>query len=143
MSFGNSSKVSLDLRGTRLSLEREALMELPESVLLCLFPNGVVLSPQRLPRSDGELDDEEDEDVYYVDVSLDHSIKVIISLISLERVVVRRTMPRVRSRILHDRTRQLLWITRRTSTRHVPHFTDRSIQHAKPTLPQTSHHRVT
>ncbi|GAA6007235.1 hypothetical protein JCM11491_003056 [Sporobolomyces phaffii] len=67
MSFGNSSKVSLDLRGTRLSLEREALMELPESVLLCLFPNGVVLSPQRLPRADGELDDEEDEDVYYVD----------------------------------------------------------------------------
>ncbi|GAA5922321.1 Whi2p [Sporobolomyces koalae] len=68
MSFGNSSKVSLDLRGTRLSLEREALMELPESVLLCLFPNGVVLSPQRLPRADGDLDeDEEDEDVYYVD----------------------------------------------------------------------------
>ena len=69
MSFGNSSKVSLDLRGTRLSLEREALMELPESVLLCLFPNGVVLSPQRLPRADGEEDEEEEEDVYYVDVS--------------------------------------------------------------------------
>ncbi|GAA5962038.1 hypothetical protein JCM3765_005500 [Sporobolomyces pararoseus] len=67
MSFGNSSKVSLDLRGTRLSLEREALMELPESVLLCLFPNGVVLSPQRLPRADGEVDEEEEEDVYYVD----------------------------------------------------------------------------
>lgn len=70
MSFGNASKVSLDLRGTRLSLEREALMELPESVLLCLFPNGVVLSPQRLPRTDGETDDDEEEDVYYVDVSL-------------------------------------------------------------------------
>ncbi|GAA6064352.1 hypothetical protein JCM10212_004678 [Sporobolomyces blumeae] len=67
MSFGASSKVALDLRGTRLSLEREALMELPESVLLCLFPNGVVLSPQRMPRSDGEMTDEEDEDVYYVD----------------------------------------------------------------------------
>ncbi|GAA5876218.1 hypothetical protein JCM16303_007058 [Sporobolomyces ruberrimus] len=67
MSFGNASKVSLDLRGTRLSLEREALMELPESVLLCLFPNGVVLSPQRLPRTDGETDDDEEEDVYYVD----------------------------------------------------------------------------
>lgn len=43
-------------------------MELPESVLLCLFPNGVVLSPQRQPRIDGEEGDE-DEDVYFVDVS--------------------------------------------------------------------------
>ncbi|GAA5850019.1 hypothetical protein JCM3766R1_004359 [Sporobolomyces carnicolor] len=72
MSFANAnsnnSKVALDLRGTRLSLEREALMELPESVLLCLFPNGVVLSPQRVPRNDGvEAEDEDDEDVYYVD----------------------------------------------------------------------------
>lgn len=67
MSFGNASKVSLDLRGTRLSLEREALMELPESVLLCLFPNGVVLSPQRLPRVDEDIDEEDEEDVYYVD----------------------------------------------------------------------------
>ncbi|GAA5919174.1 hypothetical protein JCM1841_002486 [Sporobolomyces salmonicolor] len=66
MSFSNSSRVALDLRGVRLSLERDALMELPESVLLCLFPNGVVLSPQRMPRQDGEVDDEE-EDVYYVD----------------------------------------------------------------------------
>jgi hypothetical protein len=67
-----SSKVALDLRGQRLSLEREALMELPESVLLCLFPNGVVLSPQRQPRLDGEEGDE-GEDVYYVDVSTWHS----------------------------------------------------------------------
>lgn len=72
----NSTKVSLDLRGQRLSLEREALMELPESVLLCLFPNGVVLSPQRQPRldgggnGDGQDDQEEEEDVYFVDVSL-------------------------------------------------------------------------
>lgn len=42
-------------------------MELPESVLLCLFPNGVVLSPQR--QSNGDVDSaDEDEDVYYVDV---------------------------------------------------------------------------
>lgn len=66
-----NTKVSLDLRGQRLSLEREALMELPESVLLCLFPNGVVLSPQRQPRLEGEDADGNDdgEDVYYVDVS--------------------------------------------------------------------------
>lgn len=68
MSFANSTKVALDLRGARLSLEREALMELPESVLLCLFPNGVVLSPQRQPQGEGEEEDEE-ADVYYVDVS--------------------------------------------------------------------------
>ncbi|GAA5932451.1 hypothetical protein JCM3775_005923 [Rhodotorula graminis] len=70
MSFANSTKVSLDLRGHRLSLEREALMELPESVLLCLFPNGVVLSPQRPPRTSVQStddDDEEEEDVYFVD----------------------------------------------------------------------------
>ncbi|GAA5891204.1 hypothetical protein JCM6882_006454 [Rhodosporidiobolus microsporus] len=66
MSFAPSTKVSLDLRGIRLSLERESLMELPESVLLCLFPNGVVLSPQRQISGDGDEADE-DEDVYYVD----------------------------------------------------------------------------
>ncbi|KAK4058050.1 hypothetical protein OIO90_000789 [Microbotryomycetes sp. JL221] len=63
---GNNTKVALDLRGQRVSLDREALMELPESILLCLFPNGVVLSPQREARPDGD-DDDEPEDVYYVD----------------------------------------------------------------------------
>ena len=54
--------MSLDLRGERLGIEREMLMSLPESVLLCLFPNGVVLSPNRQPRTDGEEDqDAEDE----------------------------------------------------------------------------------
>lgn len=43
-------------------------MELPESVLLCLFPNGVVLSPQRAARQMGE-DGEDEGDVYYVEVS--------------------------------------------------------------------------
>ncbi|GAA5857112.1 hypothetical protein JCM8547_007964 [Rhodosporidiobolus lusitaniae] len=66
MSFAPSTKVSLDLRGVRLSLDREALMELPESVLLCLFPNGVVLSPQRQPSEEGD-EAEDDGDVYYVD----------------------------------------------------------------------------
>ncbi|KAM0756429.1 hypothetical protein T439DRAFT_321128 [Meredithblackwellia eburnea MCA 4105] len=66
-SGGGGQKVALDLRGERVSLEREALMELPESVLLCLFPNGVVLSPQRQPRLDGTEDPDEAEDVYFVD----------------------------------------------------------------------------
>ncbi|GAA5872313.1 hypothetical protein JCM3774_003342 [Rhodotorula dairenensis] len=63
MSLTPPTTVALDLRGVRLSLERDALMELPESVLLCLFPNGVVLSPQRQPGSP----DENEEDVYFVD----------------------------------------------------------------------------
>lgn len=50
-----------------MTLERESLMELPESVLLCLFPNGVVLSPQRMMKGNGQ--EEEGEEVYYVDVS--------------------------------------------------------------------------
>ncbi|KAI5476357.1 phosphatase activator [Pseudohyphozyma bogoriensis] len=68
------SKVILDLRGQRrIAIEREALMELPESVLLCLFPNGVVLSPQRPPRigKDGVEEEDEAEDVYYVDFDAD------------------------------------------------------------------------
>ncbi|KAH8919502.1 hypothetical protein BT69DRAFT_1300121 [Atractiella rhizophila] len=64
---GVDSKVKLDLRGRRFTLERDSLMELPESVLLCLFPNGVVLSSQRA--QGGEMDgaEEEEEEVYYVD----------------------------------------------------------------------------
>ena len=41
-------------------------MNLPESVLLCLFPNGLVLSRQSAALSDGG--DEEDDEVYGVDV---------------------------------------------------------------------------
>ena len=42
-------------------------MNLPESVLLCLFPNGLVLSRQSVALSDGG-DNEEDEELYGVDV---------------------------------------------------------------------------
>lgn len=42
-------------------------MNLPESVLLCLFPNGLVLSRQSVALSDGG-DGEEDEELYGVDV---------------------------------------------------------------------------
>lgn len=44
-------------------------MNLPESVLLCLFPNGLVLSRQSSTFSDGG-ENEEDEEVYGVDVSI-------------------------------------------------------------------------
>lgn len=44
-------------------------MNLPESVLLCLFPNGLVLSRQSSGFSESG-DNEEDEEVYAVDVSV-------------------------------------------------------------------------
>jgi hypothetical protein len=46
-------------------------MNLPESVLLCLFPNGLVLSRQSAALGgdrDGGSGEEEDEEVYAVDV---------------------------------------------------------------------------
>jgi hypothetical protein len=55
------TRLHLDLRGERFIVERETLMLLPESVLLCLFPNGLVLSR---PESWEGVD----EEVYGVDV---------------------------------------------------------------------------
>ncbi|KAI5116905.1 hypothetical protein M0805_000800 [Coniferiporia weirii] len=60
------TRLLLDLRGERFSVDRETIMNLPESVLLCLFPNGLVLSRQSMALSDGG-DNEEDEEVYGVD----------------------------------------------------------------------------
>lgn len=37
------SKIHLDVRGTPFTITRDELMSLPESILLCLFPNGVFL----------------------------------------------------------------------------------------------------
>jgi hypothetical protein len=62
------ARLQLDLRGVRFSVDREKIMNLPESVLLCLFPNGLVLSRQSIAGSSG-YDEEEGEDVYIVDVS--------------------------------------------------------------------------
>lgn len=61
------TRLLLDLRGRRFSVDRETIMNLPESVLLCLFPNGLVLSRQSAAFTDGG-DNEEDEEVYAVDV---------------------------------------------------------------------------
>ncbi|KAL7410601.1 hypothetical protein BDY24DRAFT_399565 [Mrakia frigida] len=57
------ARLHLDVRGRRFVVEREKLMSLPESVLLCLFPNGLVLSR---PHGGGGGEDEA-EDVYVVD----------------------------------------------------------------------------
>ena len=40
------SRLNLDLRGTVFTVDRETLMLLPESVLLGLFPQGLVLTKQ-------------------------------------------------------------------------------------------------
>ncbi|KIY69036.1 phosphatase activator [Cylindrobasidium torrendii FP15055 ss-10] len=60
------TRLQLDLRGKRFEVDRETIMNLPESVLLCLFPNGLVLSRQ----SDG-AEGEDEEDVYAVDFDPD------------------------------------------------------------------------
>lgn len=61
------TRLFLDLRGRRFEVDRETIMNLPESVLLCLFPNGLVLSRQSVALSDGGGEDD-DEEVYGVDV---------------------------------------------------------------------------
>ncbi|KAL0951985.1 hypothetical protein HGRIS_008638 [Hohenbuehelia grisea] len=63
------TRLLLDLRGRRFEVDRETIMNLPESVLLCLFPNGLVLSRQSMALSDGGEDD--DEEVYGVDFDPD------------------------------------------------------------------------
>jgi hypothetical protein len=63
------TRLLLDLRGRRFEVDRETIMNLPESVLLCLFPNGLVLSRQSMTLSEGGGGGEdEEEEVYGVDV---------------------------------------------------------------------------
>jgi len=64
------TRLLLDLRGKRFSVDRETIMNLPESVLLCLFPNGLVLSRQSTALSDGG-DNDEYEELYAVDFDPD------------------------------------------------------------------------
>ena len=61
------TRLLLDLRGRRFTVERENILSLPESVLLCLFPNGLVLSRQSAALSDGG-DNDDYEELYGVDV---------------------------------------------------------------------------
>ncbi|KAG8788574.1 hypothetical protein FRC20_008169 [Serendipita sp. 405] len=59
------ARLLLDLRGQRFSVDRETIMNLPESVLLCLFPNGLVLSRNSAVLD--AIDGDEDEEIYGVD----------------------------------------------------------------------------
>jgi len=66
------TRVSLDLRGKHFSVDHETIMALPESVLLCLFPNGIGLSSQATSPVDllgGQY--VEEEQVYGVDFDPD------------------------------------------------------------------------
>jgi hypothetical protein len=69
------TRLFLDLRSKRFEVDRETIMNLPESVLLCLFPNGLVLSRQSVALSEGG--ENEDEEVYGVDVST-HRASVVV-----------------------------------------------------------------
>lgn len=71
------TRLLLDLRGQRFAVDRETIMNLPESVLLCLFPNGLVLSRQSMALSDGG-ENEEEEEVYGVDVCLFASFPFVL-----------------------------------------------------------------
>ncbi|KAG0168105.1 hypothetical protein DFQ28_005346 [Apophysomyces sp. BC1034] len=57
--------LKLDLRGTRVDLDRETLVSLPESLLIAMFPNGLAL-----PQNDYEDDYDQqsvDAEVIYID----------------------------------------------------------------------------
>lgn len=69
--------LKLDLRGSRIDLEREILVSLPESLLIVMFPNGLILgggSGGSRTSSEGNQYDDDDE-VTFVDfdpVALKH-----------------------------------------------------------------------
>ncbi|KAK4516738.1 uncharacterized protein ATC70_011716 [Mucor velutinosus] len=55
-------KLKLDLRGTRMELHRDTLVNLPESLLIAMFPNGLVLARPPDEYEDEDEDEEEDYD---------------------------------------------------------------------------------
>ncbi|CEP11148.1 hypothetical protein [Parasitella parasitica] len=54
--------LDLDLRGTRVKLDRETLVSLPESLLIAMFPNGLVLGRRDPSTYDSSEEDEYDEE---------------------------------------------------------------------------------
>ncbi|KAI8149757.1 hypothetical protein BJV82DRAFT_642210 [Fennellomyces sp. T-0311] len=73
--------LKLNLRGSRIDLEREILVSLPESLLIVMFPNGLVLGGRGGSRtsSDGnQYDDDDIEEITHVDfdpVALKHVLE--------------------------------------------------------------------
>lgn len=54
--------LDLNLRGARIKLDRETLVSLPESLLIAMFPNGLVLGRREPYDSEEDDQDEEDQD---------------------------------------------------------------------------------
>lgn len=54
--------LDLDLRGTRIKLDRDTLVSLPESLLIAMFPNGLVLGRADSNTYDSEEEEYDDED---------------------------------------------------------------------------------
>ena len=52
------SILDLDLRGVRIKLDRDTLVSLPESLLIAMFPNGLVLGRQDPSTYDSEEEEE-------------------------------------------------------------------------------------
>jgi hypothetical protein len=67
----------LNLRGVKIDLDRETLVNLPESILIVMFPNGVLLSKPPSPENEGEHEQDlsnlelgtADDHIIYVDFS--------------------------------------------------------------------------
>lgn len=62
--YASASRIILDLRGICFVIDRDTLMSLPESILLCLFPNGLMLPDP----ADESTEGGEEGQVVYVDV---------------------------------------------------------------------------
>ncbi|KAG0088345.1 hypothetical protein BGZ92_006283 [Podila epicladia] len=66
---GFPSTLYLDLRGTRFEIERDVLVSLPESILIVMFPNGLILgqpartrphpSPPQLPQPQAQQQEQQ------------------------------------------------------------------------------------
>ncbi|KAF8927805.1 hypothetical protein BGZ58_010110, partial [Dissophora ornata] len=60
---GFPSKLLLDLRGTRFEIDREVLVSLPESILIVMFPNGLILGRGHSDSYDDDDDNNSDESI--------------------------------------------------------------------------------
>jgi hypothetical protein len=70
-SFPN--KLKLDLRGTRLDIDRDTLVSLPESLLIVMFPNGLILGKMH----DDDYDDEDEDEGSNDSVALEDQVNYV------------------------------------------------------------------
>ncbi|KAF9188706.1 hypothetical protein BGZ51_000380 [Haplosporangium sp. Z 767] len=69
---GFPSKLLLDLRGTRFEIDRDVLVSLPESILIVMFPNGLILGRGHSDNYDDDDNNSDeslslDDQIIYVD----------------------------------------------------------------------------